>query len=39
MEIGFRPLLSLSTLNDALDRVGIRLAPRAGRDRSSSLGP
>ena len=30
---------SLSTLNDAADRVGIRLAPRAGRDRSSNPGP
>jgi len=28
----------LSTLNDATGRVGIRLAPRAGRYRSSNLG-
>lgn len=28
---------SLSTQNDAVDRVGVRFAPRAGRHRSSNL--
>lgn len=38
MEVGFGRLSFLLTLNNAIDRVGIRLSPRAGRDRSSNLG-